>query len=65
MIQCLMQLPTVENAITRHYYGASNVPFTMMGPKAGKLDGMSVIHADTLDSGKPGDALLVLKDLHK
>lgn len=56
MTHCLMQLPTVENAITRHYYGAS--PFTVMGPKAGKLDGMSVKHADTLDSGKPGDALL-------
>lgn len=40
-----------------------HVPFTMIGPKAGKLDGMSVKHADTLDSGKPGDALLNLKKI--
>lgn len=39
----------LENAITRHYYGASNVPFTMIGPEAGKLDGMSV-NTDTLES---------------
>lgn len=41
-----------------------NVPFTVIGPEAGKLDGMSVIHADTLESGKPGDALAWLRVEH-